>query len=617
MNDDLFTWNDPETMSIEQLAALIEYHFQKYWRDNAPEISDDEYDELVRILQRRSPGHPLLEKLGTPTVASGGKVVHKTPMLSLDKAYSIEEVLSWAHKFARSPQEKLLVQPKYDGISAAWDGAILATRGDGTVGENITDKLPLIVLEHPSGTRPLEECLFSARGEIVIREDDFRTLYSHIRNRNGRIYKNPRNAVAGIMGLKEIADMQRQGARLTLVDYSLHSWESTVGTLKEDWQRLVETIEALPYPMDGIVVKLADAAYSESLGATAHHPRGQIAFKFSNIRRTTKLLDVEWSHGKDCLTPVAVFEPVEISGTTIDHATLHNYQNVLDRDIHIGDIITVERAGDVIPYVASTEPGEERKSCLIDHCPTCGTLLTRDLPEVRCPNPDCPGTRLKRLLAAVRNIGIERLGEPTIQKMMNTLGVRSLKDIFNLQKEDILRLEGFASQSADNLLAEIAKAKNVPDWQVLASLNIKGIGPNIAKMIMEVHTLQELRTFNTEELARLNGIGPERAAALYEELRSQADSLDELLACVELRQTKGSAPSGLPTICFTGKMPEKRSYYVALAEKAGYQAVDSATASLSLLVAMDPNENSSKLKNARKLGIPILSLEEWLNSLGN
>ncbi|MBQ6473284.1 MAG: hypothetical protein IJJ33_14965 [Victivallales bacterium] len=557
------------------------------------------------------PATPLLSRVEAPVVAGEGKVVHKTPMLSLDKAYSLEEVLSWAGKFCRGTHEKLLVQPKYDGISAIWDGQVLATRGDGMEGENITDKAALIELEHPAGIFALAGCKTPARGEIVIREDDFRTLYQHIRNRNGRIYKNPRNAVAGIMGLKEIGDMLKQGAKLTLVDYSLYSWESEYGRLRDDWAALVENIEKLPYPMDGIVVKLADAEYSAGLGNTAHHPRGQIAFKFTNVRRTTILRSVEWSAGKDCLTPVAVFDPVEIGGTTITHATLHNLQNVLDRDLRLGDVITVERAGDVIPYVSASEPGVERRSCLIDECPYCGATLKRDLPELRCVNPECPGTRLQRLAAAVRNIGIERLGEPTLEKMMKTLGVRTLKDIFGLGKADLLRLEGFASQSADNLLAEIAKARQVPDWKILASLNIKGIGPNIAKAILAVHPLEELRRLTVLELGMIDGIGPERASALEQELREQSDALDELLACVEV-QRSGASADGRPTICFTGKMPEKRSHYVALAERRGMAFADSVTSSLSLLVAMDPTENSSKLKKARNLGIPIQSLEEWL-----
>lgn len=606
-----------DDLTIQQLAELIEYHNRKYWVDAEPEISDDDYDRLVRKLTELAPEHPLLQAVNAPMVAGSGKVIHRDPMLSLDKAYSLDEVLDWAKKFARSENEIFLVQPKYDGISAGWSGGVLATRGDGITGENITDKVPLIELEHPSGVCPLAGFKGQARGEIVIRSDDFRTLYPKIMNRNGRPYKNSRNAAAGIMGLKDISLMLLQHAKLTLVDYSLHSWKTTFRDFRTDWPSLVETIEALPYPMDGIVVKLADETYSKSLGNTAHHPRGQIAFKFSGVRRQSRLLNVEWSFGKTALTPVAEIEPVEITGTTIRHVSLHNLQNILDHDIRIGDTVTVERAGDVIPYIVDSAPGTDRKNCIISRCPSCGAELVQDLPELRCVNPDCPETRLMRLLAAVRNIGIERLGEPNLRKMCETLGVKTLKDIFALTAADIRRIEGFQERSAENLYREIQSAKTVPDYQLLASLNIKGIGPNIAKAILKIHTLPELENMNSSQLAELEGIGPERAGAIEKELRGRKEEIDSLLSCITLKQTRSDGGAELPTVCFTGKMPEKRSYYEELARKNGYESADSVTAALSLLVTAEADSGSSKAVKAAKLGVKVMTLADWLKSLDN
>ena len=611
----MFDENEIRNMDETRLAQLIEYHNRKYWVEAEPEISDEEYDFLMRRLAELNPDHPLLSAVNAPVVATSGKVVHREPMLSLDKAYSLDEVMEWAAKYARTPDEVLLVQPKYDGISAIWSGGVLATRGDGETGEDISDKVPLIELEHPKGVMPLAGFHGQARGEIVIRDDDFKTLYANIRNRSGAVYRNSRNAAAGIMGLKDIAMMLHQHAKLTLVDYSLHSWNATYGTLRENWDDLVQKIEALPYPMDGIVIKLADEAYARSLGNTAHHPRGQIAFKFSGVRRESRVRAVEWSFGKNCLTPVAEIDPVEISGTTIRHVSLHNLQNVIDRDIHIGDTVTVERAGDVIPYIVASAPGEERKPCVISVCPSCGKELVRDLPELRCVNPECPETRVMRLLAAVKNIGIERLGEPNIRKMITVLGVRNLNDIFRLTTTDIMKLEGFQALSAHNLYNEIQAARNVPDWQVLASLNIKGIGPNIAKSILREYTLGELEGLSAAELAKIDGIGPERATALEEELKAQKAFLDELLGCVSVRITKNTLDTPRQTICFTGKMPEKRSYYESLAAENGYEAVDSVTASLSLLVAADGESDSTKARKAAKLGVKVLPLTQWLATL--
>ena len=606
---------DLEKLTIEQLASQIEYHNRKYWAEAEPEISDDDYDALVRRLTELAPDHPLLQAVNAPVVASSGKVIHRDPMLSLDKAYSLDEVMTWAAKFVRSDREEFLVQPKYDGISASWSGGILATRGDGETGENITDKVPLIELEHPSGIQPLAQFKGQARGEIVIRSDDFRTLYPKIMNRNGRPYKNSRNAAAGIMGLKDISLMLLQHAKLTLVDYSLHSWKTDWQHFRADWQDLVDRIEQLPYPMDGIVIKLADKEYSRSLGNTAHHPRGQIAFKVSGVRRQSKLLNVVWSFGKTALTPVAEIEPVEITGTTIRHVTLHNLQNILDHDIRIGDTVTVERAGDVIPYIVESTPGTERTPCVIEDCPSCGAKLVRDLPELRCVNPDCPETRLMRLLAAVKNIGIERLGEPNLRRMREVLGVKTLRDIFNLTVTDLMRMEGFQELSANNLYREIQNARTTSDFQLLASLNIKGIGPNIAKAILKTHTLRELETMNAEQLAELEGIGPERAGAIEKELRERKAEIDELLECLTVTQTKSDVADNRPTVCFTGKMPEKRSYYENLAREHGYEAADSVTASLSLLVTAEADSTSSKAVKAAKLGVKVMTLADWLKSL--
>ena len=596
-------------LSRDELVELVKYHNRRYWELGEPEISDARYDEIVEALRRLDPTNPLLEEINTPTVYTEGKVTHREPMLSLDKAYSPAEVIAWARKYARTPDEVLLVEPKYDGISADFDGRVLSTRGDGEVGENISDKIPLIELETTGYTGPLDR---PVRGELVIRDDDFASIYSHVRKKDGGFYKNSRNAVAGLMGLKDISPMLAQGAKLTLVDYNLISESIPLSELSERWEELSCAQEQLPYPRDGIVFKLADRAYAASLGSTAHHPRGEIAFKFTNIRRETRVADVEWSFGKNSLTPVALLDPVEISGTTIRRATLHNAQNIAELDLMIGDRVIVERAGDVIPYIVCATPGEERRPALISECPACGAGLVRRGPELCCPNPDCPETRLQRLLAATRSLGIERLGEPTLRKLMKSSGVTTPRQLFELTAADLLRLDGFGPKSAANLLGEIARARTVRDYQLLAALNIPHVGLNIARMLLTDRTLAELRNLSAEELAALPGIGPERAAALVAEFSSRRSELDELLEAVTL--IHGDGGTELPAICFTGKMPEKRSFYEKLAAERGYRPVDSVSSTLALLVAADVNASGSKLQAARRLGLKIVSLEEFLAS---
>ena len=597
--------------TLEELVQLINYHNDLYWKKASPEISDAEYDALMRELEALQPDHELLSAVHGQAVATLGKVKHREPMLSLDKAYSLEKVLEWADKFVRTPDEMLLVQPKYDGISARWENGVLVTRGDGSEGEDISDKVPLIELESCDYTGKLRKNE-NIRGEIVIRDDDFRNLYSRIKRKNGGVYKNSRNAVAGIMSLKEIDDIQAQGAKLTLVDYRKISYSCSRRDLPEYFAEYLEKIENLPYPTDGVVIKIADDAYAASLGNTAHHPRGAIAFKFTNIRRQSVLRNVVWSFGKNCLTPVAEIDPVEIGGVTITHATLHNLQNVIDRDLQINDMIEVERAGDVIPYIVNSLPGEDRYSFVISECPCCQSKLVQQGPELCCVNKDCFEVRLQNLLAAVRNIGIERLGEPTLRKMMQTLNVKTLRDIFELKVIDIMRLESFQLKSAENLFNEIAKARTVTDFQLLASLNIPHVGLNVARLIVKAVGFDELRNADEATLSAIPGVGPERARAIREVLTSQQEFIDELLEAVTLQRTQAQAGDDLPTVCFTGKMPEKRSFYEKLAEEKGFRAVDTVSKELSLLVAADLSSGSSKLAKAAKLGIKTVDLATFL-----
>jgi DNA ligase (NAD+) len=323
--------------------------------------------------------------------------------------------------------------------------------------------------------------------------------------------------------------------------------------------------------------------------------------------------NVEWSFGKNCLTPIAWIDPVQIGGITIKKVTLHNLNFVKDNDLRIGDKVTVERAGDVIPHIVSSEKGTERTSFIIEKCPSCGSPLIVEGPELKCVNQECHDTKVQRLLSAVRSIGIERLGEPTLKKMMSALPVKKLKDIFSLAKEDFLALEGFGEKSAENLFREIQSARKTSDWALLASLNIEGVGKNIAKSILEKYSLDELRKMSAVELENISGIGPERSRGLSKELEKQSEIIAELLDALDVSGTKASdAAENLKTICFTGKMPEKRSHYERLAGTAGYKPADSVTEKLSLLVIADMNENSSKMEKAKKYGVKIIPLSEWL-----
>jgi DNA ligase (NAD+) len=695
----------------KQLANEIRKHNKLYWENNIPEISDEEYDELIQQLEEINPNNPVLHEVGSAGVASLGKINIDEPMISLEKTYFFKDapkgkksLLKWASEIMRNRNEVFLIEPKYDGISAIYSNGILATRGQGTEEENVTDKVPLIELESINYTGQLNR---PVRGEIIIRNDDFKNIYSKIKKGDGTPYKNSRNAVGGIMGLKDITNIKEQGAKLTLVDFNMVSYSVKYQNIEKKWESLLEKIESLPYPMDGIVIKLADKKYRESLGYTAHHPRGQIAFKFSGVRKKAELVDVVWSFGKNCLTPVGKIEPVEIGGVTITNVTLHNIAMVQENDWRIGDVITIERAGDVIPHIVASEPGKTRKYFIIDKCPSCNHKLIVNNKELRCLNPDCFEIKLQRLLAAVKNIGIEELGEPNIRKMMKILSVKSLNDIFKLSMTDIFQLEGFKEKSTKNLYDNIQSAKKTTDFQLLAALNIEGIGQTLSKKILKDYTLSEIKKMSILQLSFIPEIGIETSQKLYNDLAKKTDIINELLEILDIAETKKNkephklicfdietnklkknikhyenliklhnfnrvkavqlnSELHLPTnlqvlvttknknsntkiilktkennipimspdeweyslpetaegkkfiekksICFTGKMPEKRSYYEDIAESRGFKAVNKVNKDLDLLVAADPDGSSSKIKKAKNSKIKVISLEEWLSN---
>ena len=347
---------------IHELEKLLEHHNSAYW-SGSPEISDTEYDKLVEELRTLDPSSSFCDFLGTPIVRSSGKVNHDKPMLSLDKAYSIDGFNAWVSRSCRSDNERIYIMPKYDGISADWHNGILSTRGDGHVGENISDKVSLIMLlriEESTGEwygQPISECKEDVRGEIVMLDSDFEFIKDK--------FKNSRNAVAGALGaiysVEWAMTMRSMGFRMVLIPHNEYKILATAKQFIEHKDEILDACKkSISVPMDGVVITIADKEYGEALGATAHHPRHSIAYKFANEEATSKLIGVEWSVGLNKVTPVAILDPVELAGVTVSRASLHNLKYIQDMDLQIGDIVTVERAGSVIPNVISRTPGMDQ-----------------------------------------------------------------------------------------------------------------------------------------------------------------------------------------------------------------------------------------------------------------
>jgi len=609
--------------TLSSLLTVLTNASRQYWETGVSFLSDTEYDRLVEELRQQDPGNPFLQKIESP-VALEGKVQHPVPMLSLAKAYTQQEVLKWTGDMAKVAGNhfQVLVMPKYDGIAGRWDGTILATRGNGHVGENITLKKRIIRVpsrDEPGKFLPLDN-FPPFLGEILMAVPVFKK-FQQVALSFGIEYKTIRNATAGLLNAKEIpsellAAMQEQNLFLHMIPYSYREESMVMDLLgkAEIFQRHVKAVEKFretEYPCDGVVFRVLNTVDFNKAGFTEHHPKGAIAFKFQNTSATTILRWVEWSVGKECITPVANFEPVTIGGVTISKATLHNMKTVLDMDLHIGDQLTIERAGDVIPYVAGSTPGEEHGTIEIKKCPVCGAPVVYQEPEAVCTNEVCPGKLVQCLLATARVFEVDSLAERTIQKLVDA-GYGNWLDILNMTKEDWLQIPGFADVSAENMVKELKKSTNTTPEAVLASLNIRGVGKAMAKLILSKVSLYELPDTRSTTLQGIPGIGPERAKAVEQYFGLQTHRAYFRHLC-EMLTIKYSAPMTEKTICFTGKMDQPRSYYEALAKEKGYTPVDSVTKSLTVLVTSDMASTSTKMKKAESLGIPVKSLDTWLN----
>ena len=599
---------------IAQLEKEIRRHNDLYWKKQTLEISDIDYDNLVRELASLDPDNPLLTEIHSPISVKGLKVKHVQPMLSLDKVYSVKELIAWCEKVARNEEEQFLIQYKFDGCSAEYFQGTLSTRGDGLLGENITDKIPLIYF--------IDNDTQYQRGEIVLSKSTFEQYKDKLKKKDGTPYSNSRNACAGLLNRDDNENIPK--AIMAFVPFDYVSEQHSLKKIRAlDIDYITEKAKANNFPTDGLVVKLADEEYKKSLGATSHHARGELALKFANDSAETILKGVTWSSGKEVITPIGNVETVEIGGVNISNVSLHNMQFIKDKDIHIGDTLVVERAGDVIPHVVEVIPGDSRVEVTIKKCPECGSDVYYDEPNIKCSNYDCSGNNLNKLYDAVRRIGIERLGKPTLKEMMTVLDVQDLTDIILLNKDDLLKLDRFGDKKADNLLKEISVVYDgVYEWQILSALNIPGIGTTLSKMLCEKIPLSSLihlcsfekrnRVVNT--LCALEQIEFERANELINGINDNLFYLERLMNMLPIKHDGKEESFNLQRVCFTGKFPEKKSYYYEKL-KGKYEIVEKVDKNTDILVVADPSVGSNKQKKAEKMGIKIMGIDEIMGVL--
>jgi DNA ligase (NAD+) len=596
---------------INILENSIKDHRKLYWSLGEPKITDSEYDKQIEELRTLDPENILLTSIEYDEDSdedNSDKIYHYNAMLSLEKKYSYEDVLKWMQSVARSELEEFLLQPKYDGWASRYyrEDEILATRGNGEFGENITNKIPLI-----TNVNFKDYATVITNGELLIKLSDFEKC-TLVKSNNTK-YKTPRNILSGVINLKDVTPVLGK-INLSFVEYGFIELKTSLKDFTKDLfnKTFYQYSKLLDYPTDGMVIKLEDTDYGESLGATSHHYKSGIAYKAEDEEVKTTINDVIFQHGKQKLVPVGIISPVDINGVTVNRATLHNAKNLLDKDIHIGDTAYIIRSNDVIPYITRTEPGKNRTPIVINQCPVCDSKLDYIEPDLFCTNKDCEGNLIRRLSAACKSLEIAELGEPTIEKMVYELNIESLGDILNLTIMDILEIDGYAIKSANTLLENISKCKRgTEDYKVLAALNISGISDGLFKKIMAKVNITQLQTLTPGELMLFDDLGYERSMNIYNGLIENKELIEQLQSLINIIETKGVNNNSKPKICFSGTFPLPKKHYKQLAENKGYEVVDSVSKALSILVTAGPI--TDKYKKAQHLNIKCINIVEFNN----
>ncbi|MDD5584830.1 MAG: NAD-dependent DNA ligase LigA [Candidatus Omnitrophica bacterium] len=654
---------------IERLRTQLRRADYRYYIESDPEISDKEYDELMRRLQDLEKKCPQFIRPDSPTQrVSGGTlegfptVRHKVKMLSLDNTYSVEEIQEWENKIKKMlPKNALLdycVELKVDGVSCSLiyeNGTltIAATRGDGQVGEDVTANIKTIKSVPLSLIAKTAPVALEVRGEIYMEKKELE-LINQMRVRSGEpAFANPRNATSGSLKLLDPALVAARNLK-----YFIHSFGWIQGTQFQNHteflaqakalglrtnphnkhcKSLTEAIEyclfwqnkrdTLGYEIDGMVIKVNDYRLRDTLGTTLKSPRWAIAYKFPAHQTTTQVKKVEFQVGRTgIITPVALLEPVECGGVTISHSTLHNFDEIERLDVRIGDTVLIERAGEVIPkivkVITSKRKGNEKKIKVPDTCPECTEKILKEKEEEvywYCINPDCPA-RLKQSLLHFASRGamdIEGMGDSIVEELVTRRMVKGIVDIYALKKEKLLILPFFAEKKAGNLITAIEASKQRPLGRLLYGLGIRHIGEKTAMTLAQHYkTIDRLLHVSEQDLQNISEIGPVMAQSAVKFFASAhvREMIEELKAkgltlTQESKPIKKSPITGKIFI-FTGELTGfSRTTAQSMVEALGGKWVSAISKNIDFVViGANPG---SKYDKARALGLKIISEEEF------
>ena len=646
-----------------ELVKLLNQYAHEYYTTDNPSVSDSEYDKLYHELLDLEKQYPEFVQPDSPTHRVGGKVLegfekyqHQYPLYSLQDAFSREELDAFDTRIRKDfPDVSYLCELKIDGLSVSlmYEKGILvagATRGDGSVGENITENLKRvkdIPLKLPS------EVDMTVRGECYMPRSSFDAV-NQLRQENGEPeFANPRNAAAGtlrqldtaIVAKRNLATFLYQEASPTSVTsqeavlnqlskngFSVNERHILAHSMDEVWQfigQITQERDQLPYDIDGVVIKVNDLVMQEELGFTVKAPKWAIAYKFPAEEKEAQLLSVDWTVGRTgVVTPTANLAPVQLAGTTVSRATLHNVDYIAEKDIRKGDTVIVYKAGDIIPavlQVVESKRQSEEKLEIPKNCPSCNSELIHFEDEValRCINPRCPAQIKEGLIhfASRDAMNITGLGPAVVEKLFDQQLVNDVAGIYRLTVEDLLQLENFKEKSANKLYTAIQTSKENSAEKLLFGLGIRHVGSKASQILLEhFHDLEQLAKAKREEIAALDSLG----MVISESLSSYFAQEGTHILLSELKEAglnftylgekvaADAALSGL-TVVLTGKLERlNRSEAKAKLESLGAKVTSSVSKKTSLVVA--GADAGSKLTKAQELGITIRD-EAWLESL--
>ncbi len=662
---------------IEKLVNELNYHCYRYYVLDSPVISDEEYDRLyIRLKGLEDRYHYILpdsptQRVGAPPLDKFEKVKHTEPMLSLDNAFSFDEMREFDGRIKRllKSDEDLdyTIEPKYDGlaIELTYRNGLLSkasTRGDGYEGEDVTQNIKTIksipIKIAGDGEIPAE---IDIRGEVYMDIEDFNNLNKERERKGEPLFANPRNAAAG--SVRQLDSSITASRKLHLACYGVGAfrgidfasqWEFIAWLKKarfptpaivEKHRGIEKIIDALrkleekrkhfPFETDGAVVKVNDFSLQKQLGVKTREPRWAIAYKYASHQGITKILDIQGSVGRTgVITPFAIFEPVRIGGVTVSRSTLHNWDEMKRKDIRIGDTVVVERAGDVIPHVIAVikdkRTGKEREFPMPNKCPACGSRVVREEGEVavRCIGLNCPAQVRERIIhfASRGAMDIEGLGEKNVELLYSNGLIAHFTDIFTLKKGDLLNLPRFAEKSAQNLIDAIERSKRTTLARFLYALGILHVGEYASKLLARnFEKLDDLFRVKPERVTRIKQIGEKTARSVSDFFNDEQNlrTLKTLKALgvqisnpdfagKETGERKG--PLRGKTLVITGTLPRPREDVEALIEQLGGHAASSVSGKTDYVIV---GENpGSKLQKARSLGVKTISYEEFLGLIG-